>query len=173
MGSGGKMNKKAQSDFLTWFTAFVVIFFIILVFIAITAFVTTSRKLDVGNFQMQTMENKLFASGDFALQRELGVMLNERDKEWKRAIDVIENDFEKFNIDDYFSKDGCYVLCVVKDEVKEANYSSKCSFYDSESSAKLYPKQVCLDFIRFDHRGYNSAMINTTNEIWLFKGFEK
>ena len=152
---------------------FRVIFFIILVFIAITAFVTTSRKLDVGNFQMQTMENKMFASGDFALQRELGLLLNEKDKEGKRVIDLIENDFGKLDLDNYVSKEGCYVLCVVSDEVKEANYSSKCSFYDTESGAQLYSKQVCLDFVRFGNEGYNSAMINMTNEIWLFKGFEK
>lgn len=103
------MDKKGQiGETLTWMVAFVIIFFIIILFLAATNYLSNARSSSSIDFVN-------YSTGKYALSRELNAFVNSG-SEWKVSDYLASDKFDKDSFKEYLSnyferKIDCYVFC--------------------------------------------------------------
>lgn len=120
-------NKKAQGLALTWFFAFIIIFFIMLLFVGIVA--SVAAKKGVGKNEISSVED------GFNLISEKNILVsflnslvdfNGEEMTFKELIlkwnkdSSLKNDVEA-KISEYFEDEGCYALSVYDNEKSYGN----------------------------------------------------
>ncbi len=124
-----KINKKAQvGTTLTWFVAFLIVFFVMILFLAATLLISTRKKIDVGvseynseKFEsqrvlMNILQNKIIFNGE-------ELMIKELVESW--GNDKTDNKKEKIKeeigkiVGEFKDEDSCYVFYAVLGSIED------------------------------------------------------
>lgn len=114
MGGKEKLNKRLNksgqiADTLTWMVAFVIIFFIIILFLAATSYLSNARSTS-------SLELANYSFGGHALSMELSAFVNSANGEWTVYDYLASDGFDKEIFGEYAGnyfgkKNECYVFC--------------------------------------------------------------
>lgn len=154
------INKRAQIGVtLTWMTATVIIFFIMLLFLTSTIILSAKQKL---TFNQDKTNIKEFEYGDYDLQKKLtGFLVSYVNNQ--RTVDYLSTAFEENTINqkfiDYFGEDECYLLCIFG-EVSEKNIMGSCpgiSSFRVVDSICIQVKNNNRGFFGFNYAQYDNG----------------
>jgi hypothetical protein len=174
MQHNGKSKAGQISDTITWMVAFVIIFFIIILFLAATNYFSNSRSAS-------SMEFINYSVGTFSLSREFSSFMNSGNSQWKVYDYLGSNGFDNsiFNkyLKSYFGeKSDCYVFCFSSQENKKilSYWNDACGIPHSYGRGGFAAIDNFADFCEYPK--YNTLVVMSklgNKNVYLFRGLRK